>query len=81
MYKRQGQEMLKAIDNLKRKGMKRLVLDLEENGGGYLSAAFDVASLFLNKGDLVVFTKGTKLEPRYFRAERRGCLLYTSRCV
>ncbi len=69
-----GQEMLKAIDNLKRKGMKRLVLDLEENGGGYLSAAFDVASLFLNKGDLVVFTKGTKLEPRYFRAERRGVL-------
>lgn len=69
-----GQEMLDAIAKLKRKGMKRLILDLEENGGGYLSAAFDVASMFLNKGDLVVYTKGSRMEPRYFKTEQKGPL-------
>ncbi|MDE7025845.1 MAG: S41 family peptidase [Paramuribaculum sp.] len=69
-----GREMAEAVGKLKRKGMKRLVLDLEENGGGYLSAAFDVASMFLNKGDLVVYTQGSKMEPHYFRAERDGML-------
>lgn len=66
-----GREMAEAVGKLKRKGMKRLVLDLEENGGGYLSAAFNVASMFLNKGDLVVYTQGSKMEPHYFLGRAR----------
>ncbi|MDE7154171.1 MAG: S41 family peptidase [Muribaculaceae bacterium] len=50
-------EMKQAISKLKRNGMKNLILDLEGNGGGYLNAAVDVASQFLNKGDNVVSTK------------------------
>ena len=53
-----GKEVEDAIRKLQKQGMKKLILDLEDNGGGYLKAAYDIASLFLNKDDLVVFTKG-----------------------
>jgi len=69
-----GREMTEAINKLKRKGMKRLILDLEENGGGYLSAATDVAGLFLDKNDLIVYTQGDKMPPHYFRANEKGIL-------
>ena len=51
-------ELHEAIKNLKKKGMKSLILDLQVNGGGYLEAAYAVASEFLEKGDLVVYTDG-----------------------
>ncbi len=69
-----GREMTEAINKLRKKGMKRLVLDLEENGGGYLSAATDVAGLFLDKNDLIVYTQGDKMPPHYFRANEKGIL-------
>lgn len=69
-----AKEMVDAIGKLKRKGMKRLVLDLEENGGGYLSAAIDVAGLFLGKDDLIVYTQGEKMPPHYFRNPGQGLL-------
>lgn len=51
-------EVEEAVRKLKKKGMKNLIIDLEDNTGGYLGAAHGVSSLLLNKGDLVVFTKG-----------------------
>ena len=44
--------------DLKNKGMKRLVLDLRGNGGGLMSEAIDIVSLFVPKGSLVVTSKG-----------------------
>lgn len=64
------QEVLTAITKLKAKGMKHLIIDLEDNGGGYLGAAYSLASLFLNKNDLVVYTQGFKQDPVYFNVER-----------
>ncbi|MDO3626699.1 S41 family peptidase [Mucilaginibacter sp. BT774] len=52
-----------ALKKLKEKGMQKLVLDLRGNGGGYLSAATELASEFLEKGKLIVYTKGVH-EPR-----------------
>ena len=43
---------------LKKKGMKRLVLDLRGNGGGLMSEAINIVSLFVPKGSLVVSSKG-----------------------
>lgn len=43
--------------------MQKLVLDLRGNGGGYLNAATELASEFLDKGKLIVYTKGVH-EPR-----------------
>lgn len=53
-----GEEVRDAIKSLKKQGMKRLVFDLQQNGGGYLGAAVDVASEFLKEGSLVVYTEG-----------------------
>ncbi|UKT63976.1 S41 family peptidase [Pedobacter mucosus] len=49
--------------NLKAKGMKKLILDLRDNGGGYFTAATELADQFLPENRLIVFTQG-KHEPR-----------------
>ena len=51
-------EFVTATDSLKRAGMKSLILDLQDNGGGYLKAAVDIANELLRKGDLIVYTEG-----------------------
>src|SRR5687768_1177594 len=51
-------ELGDAIDKLQAEGMKRLVLDLRQNPGGLLDAAVGVADHFLEKGQMVVYTKG-----------------------
>jgi len=46
------------ILDLKSKGMKKLVLDLRGNGGGLMSEAVNIISLFVPKGNLAVSSKG-----------------------
>ena len=50
---------------LKKQGMKRLVLDLRGNGGGLMSEAIGIVSLFVPKGSLVVTSKGNTEESRH----------------
>jgi carboxyl-terminal processing protease len=59
-----------ALKSLKAKGMQKLVLDLRNNGGGYLSAATAMADEFLPAGKLIMYTQGTH-EPRtdYFATD------------
>lgn len=52
------QETEDALEKLKAKGMKKLILDLEMNGGGYLNAAIGIADNFLSDNKCVVFTQG-----------------------
>ena len=57
------QEMTDALTKLQASGMKRLVLDLRGNPGGYLNQAVQVADLFLSGGKetsphTIVYTKG-----------------------
>ncbi|MBV9080977.1 MAG: S41 family peptidase [Elusimicrobia bacterium] len=51
-------ELDDAIDKLHNEGMQRLVLDLRGNPGGLLDAAVGVADHFLQKGQMIVYTKG-----------------------
>ena len=51
-------ELDEAIDRLKGQGMQKLVLDLRQNPGGLLDAAVGVADHFLDKGQMIVYTKG-----------------------
>ena len=56
--------------DLKKQGMKRLVLDLRGNGGGLMSEAVNIVSLFVPKGSLVVSSKGNTRESyREYRTE------------
>ena len=65
-------EVRKALAELAAKGMRDVIVDLEDNGGGYLKAAYDLAGLFLDAGDTVVFTKGVRVEPFYYRTVAGG---------
>ena len=47
------QQVSKALNDLESKGMQSLIIDLRDNSGGYLSAAKDVASIFLKKDDII----------------------------
>lgn len=66
------EEFLTSLKQLKREGMEHLVLDLQENGGGYLQAAVNIADEFLNKGDLIVYTDGRRISRQEYRAKGNG---------
>jgi carboxyl-terminal processing protease len=57
-----SQDVRNAFLRLKDQGMKKLVLDLRSNGGGLLSEAVKIVSLFVPKGSLVVSQKGNSPE-------------------
>lgn len=56
-----GDETESALKNLRGKGMKRLILDLRGNPGGYMGELSEIASLFLPKGVLLFEVKGRKI--------------------
>ena len=66
---------MEAVAVLKQQGMNDLILDLEENGGGYLNAAVDIANEFLKRNDLIVYTLGRSVPKQEFRADGKGRLL------
>ena len=52
------EEMMDALKELKKQGMTQLIMDLSDNGGGYLNAAIDMCNEFLDRGQLMVYTEG-----------------------
>lgn len=61
-----------ALEKLHKQGMKNLIVDLEDNGGGYLQAAHQLASHFLDKGDMVVYTDAPKMGRTVYAVEKSG---------
>ena len=55
---RTADELEEALQDLDSQGMKRLILDLRGNSGGYLNAAVDVADEFIGGGKKIVYTQG-----------------------
>ncbi|MBQ6071177.1 MAG: S41 family peptidase [Bacteroidales bacterium] len=53
-----GSEVLEAFQKLKEQGMKYLVLDLRNNGGGLLGEAVRIMNIFVEQGVKIVETKG-----------------------
>ena len=63
-------EVSSAIDSLENKGMKNLVLDLRNNGGGLFNQATKLLDLFIDSNDTLVYTKGRIPEANeVFRAQ------------
>jgi len=52
------EEFKKSVTELKEKGMKKLILDLQNNPGGYMGAAISIADEILNSNSLIVSQKG-----------------------
>lgn len=57
-------EFATAVKDLKKQGMDRLILDLSDNGGGYLNAAVEILGELLEPGQMTVYTEGRN-SPRY----------------
>lgn len=53
-----GKEVEEAVTDLKKKGARRLILDLRDNPGGSLYEAVNIVNLFIPKGKEVVSTRG-----------------------
>ncbi len=68
-------EFMDAVKILKKRGMNDLILDLQENGGGYLIAAVRIANEFLRHNDLIVYTQGLRTERQDYKADGTGRLL------
>lgn len=53
-----GKEVKDALRDLKKQGANKVILDLRDNGGGLLNEAVNISNVFIDKGELVVTTKG-----------------------
>lgn len=49
-----SKELVETLNDLQKKGMKGLVLDLRQNPGGLLNQAIDISSMFVPKGKIIV---------------------------
>jgi len=49
-----SKELVESLNDLKKKGMKGLVLDLRQNPGGLLDQAVSITSMFVPKGKVIV---------------------------
>lgn len=67
-----AKEFSKALDDLRSRGMNNLIIDLQDNGGGYLSAAVELAQMFLPKDAVIVYTQGLNQKPQYFKSENNN---------
>ena len=68
------EEFVEGMKELKKQGMRDIIIDLEDNGGGYLQAAVDIANEFLAKDELIVYTQGRVIRRQEFRAKGNGIM-------
>ena len=66
------EEFHSSMDELKKEGMKDLILDLRGNSGGYLNVAVELSDQFLSDGKLIVYTEGEKSPRQDFTATSQG---------
>ncbi|MGD9993361.1 MAG: S41 family peptidase [Salinivirgaceae bacterium] len=66
------QEYREAVAKLRKEGAEHLILDLTDNGGGYLNMAEELADEFLKSGQLIVYTEGLKSERSETKATKTG---------
>lgn len=65
-------EYLIAFNSLSSQGMKKLILDLRGNGGGFLKTAVELADEFLMDGLQIVYTEGRAHPKKVYNASTRG---------
>ena len=69
------QEFCEALETLSQQGAESLMIDLQENGGGYLQAAVNIADELLNKGELIVYTEGRRVSRQEYHAHGEGMFM------
>jgi carboxyl-terminal processing protease len=66
------QEFMNSLEKLKKQGMKSLILDLRDNGGGILIQATNIADEFLNDDKLITYTEGAHSLKKEYRCDKDG---------
>jgi carboxyl-terminal processing protease len=69
-----AEEFRKAAVWLKQQGMKKMILDLRNNGGGVLQSATEITDEFLGANIPIVRTKGAHMQSKTYRATAGGIL-------
>ncbi|MBA5629502.1 S41 family peptidase [Moheibacter lacus] len=67
-----AEEVHEALKDLKKQGMKSLVLDLRGNPGGIMKVAEQIADEFLKKDELIVYTQDKEEKRKYIYATSKG---------
>ncbi|WP_106531694.1 S41 family peptidase [Planomicrobium soli] len=62
------EELLAAIEDMEKQGMKALVLDVRQNPGGLLTAALDISNLFVEEGKTLFEVESKGQEPEVYTA-------------
>ncbi len=65
-------ELLISLATLAEQGLESLILDLRDNGGGYLQSAVQIANEFLPKNKLIVYTEGRRSKRQEYRSDGHG---------
>ncbi len=65
-------EFVEASKKLHKMGMKKLIVDLRDNTGGYLDQAFEIANEFLPQGQMIVYTEGRNRPRTDYRSTGSG---------
>lgn len=65
-------EFMTNLLQLKKEGMKKLILDLRDNGGGVLDEAVEIADEFLAGDKLITYTEGKHSPKKEYRCRRQG---------
>jgi len=66
------QEFKEALGKLQAQGMENLILDLQDNVGGFLEAAIELSNEFLKSGSLIVYTEGVNQKREEARSVSSG---------
>ncbi|MCQ2177825.1 MAG: S41 family peptidase [Bacteroidales bacterium] len=67
-------EFLQSSIDLVQRGMKRMIVDLRDNSGGYMEPALNMSNMFLSKGDTIVYLMGRNIQKEVYKANGDGHL-------
>lgn len=67
-----NEEFTEAVGMLKKEGAESFILDLRDNGGGYLDQAIQLADEFLGDRRLIVYTEGLNVKREENHATAKG---------
>ncbi|MCI5054977.1 MAG: S41 family peptidase [Flavobacteriales bacterium] len=67
-------EFMDHSNKMQAKGMNKMILDLRNNGGGYMDAAINICDEFLEQKQLIVYTQGRARSKKEHFATAKGSL-------
>ena len=67
-------EFIAAVDKLQDQGMKKLIIDVRNNPGGYLETAVDILDEMIDGEKMLVYTEGKNRKRQSYKSSKRGIL-------